>query len=192
MQLGDPLERVVLALEGDEDAVGGGERVQGEEAEARGAVDEDVVVLADDGRERLFQPVLAGHDAHELDLGPGQVAVGGHERQVLEVGRHHELGERSLLDERLVEARPGLAGLAAEAGGQVALGVGVHGEDPPLGGGQARGEVDRRRGLADPALLVGDRDGASHWSFVRLAPESGQHSTRPSTLTLGRPAPRQP
>ena len=161
---------------GIEHGVGGGERVHGEEAQARRAVDDHVVVAADHRRQGLLEPELAGEDAHELDLGPGEVAVGGHEGQVLEVGRHHQLLERPLLDERLVEARPALPGLAAEARGQVALGVGVDGEHPPLGGGQARGEVDGGRGLADPALLVGDRDRASQgplsvsrWRAGRIA-----------------------
>ena len=40
-ELGETLERVVLALHGNEHAVGRGERVHGQRAERRGAVDED-------------------------------------------------------------------------------------------------------------------------------------------------------
>ena len=38
--LGDPLERVVLGLDRDEHAVGGGERVDGQRAERRRAIEE--------------------------------------------------------------------------------------------------------------------------------------------------------
>ena len=161
-ELGDALEGEVLALERDQHGLRGGQGVEREQPEARRAVDDHVVVAAGDRRERLLQAVLAGDHAHELHLGPGQVAVGGHELQVLEVRRDHELLDRTLLDQRLVQARPALAGLAPEARGEVALGIGVDREHSPLGRGEARGEVDGGRGLADAALLVGDRDDASH------------------------------
>ncbi len=43
-EVGEPFEGVVLALEGDEDAGGGGEGVEREQAERGGAVEDDVVV----------------------------------------------------------------------------------------------------------------------------------------------------
>src|SRR4029453_2655744 len=67
-----------------------------------------------------------------------------------------------LVDERLVEARAGLARLAARPPREVAPGGGVPGEGIPLPRGQARREVDGGGGLPPPALLVGYGDDATH------------------------------
>ncbi len=147
-QRGDPLEGEVLALEGDEHALGGHEGVDGEQAQAGGAIDEDVVVAGGHRFQGLLQAELAGQQGNELDLRPREVAVGGSQGQVLEVGGDHDLLQRPLLDQHLVDAGPGLARLAAEPGGEVSLGVGVHGQHPPLGRGQAGRQVDGGGGLA--------------------------------------------
>ena len=110
---------------------------------------------------------------------------------MLEIGRDHQLCDRALLDQRLVQARPALAGLAAEPRGEIALRVGVDGEHASLGRGQARGEVDGGGGLADAAFLVGYRDGASQGpslppptedrgSIARRPPRSGPITRRSS------------
>ena len=49
-----------------------------------------------------------------------------------------------------------------EAGGQVRLRIHVDAEDAEPLLGERAGEIDRRRGLADAALLVGDRDHIRH------------------------------
>ncbi len=48
----EPLERVVLALHRDEHLGGGGQRVEGQQAERRRAVDDDVVELFEDRVDR--------------------------------------------------------------------------------------------------------------------------------------------
>src|SRR5450830_61114 len=58
-----------LALERDQHAVRGGERVDREQTERRLAVDEDDVVVVERGPEHSRQDRLAGDLADELDLG---------------------------------------------------------------------------------------------------------------------------
>ena len=70
-QLAETLEGVVLALDRDEHLVGGGQAVDGEQAERRRAVDEDEVVVAAHGLERPPQLELPAERGHELDLGAG-------------------------------------------------------------------------------------------------------------------------
>jgi len=80
---------------------------------------------------------------------------------VLQGGGQHQLFQRALVDDRRVEAGP--AGcLAAQAGGEVALRIGVHRQHPALRRSQAGGQVDDGGGLADPALLIGYGDDAGH------------------------------
>ena len=50
----------------------------------------------------------------------------------------------------------------ARAGGRVALRIEIDEQHAPLHRGEARREIDRRRRLADAALLVRDRDDARH------------------------------
>ena len=73
-QLPEALEGVVLALDRDEHAVGGGEGVDGEQAQGRWAVEEDVVVAARPIGPALGQAPLASLDRNQLDLCAGQVA----------------------------------------------------------------------------------------------------------------------
>jgi hypothetical protein len=84
---------------------------------------------------------------------------------VLQRRRQHQLLQRTLVDDGRVEAGPA-GGLAAQAGGEVALRIGVDGQHAALGRGQAGRQVDDGGGLADPAFLVGYGDDAGHGSWV--------------------------
>ena len=57
-QLGQALECVVLTLERDQDRVGGGQGVDGQEPERRRAIDEDDVVSCAEGLHEAPQPAL--------------------------------------------------------------------------------------------------------------------------------------
>ena len=166
-QLPQPLERVVLALDGDEHLVAGDERVQGQQPQGRRAVDEHVVrpLLrregVDVGLDGPAQPVLAGDDGDQLDLGAGEVDRRGDAQQLRAGGRRVDhLGQRAVADERVVD-RGGADGvLDAEGGARVALRVEVDDQRPQPVERQGHAQVHRGRRLADAALLVGDRDDA--------------------------------
>ncbi len=79
---GESFEREVFALDGHDDEIGGGEGIEGEDAERRRAVNQDVVELVADGGwvvERMAQDVFAFGDIGELDFGPGEGGRGGRE-----------------------------------------------------------------------------------------------------------------
>ena len=133
-QLGEPLERVVLALHRDEDAVGGRERVDRQRAERRRAVDEDEGVALARRRERVAEEGLAVLAAGELDRGAGEVGSRRDEVEVGKPGRVHELLERRAVEE--VVGRGAVRPLA-EPRGRVRLRVEVDDERrarrPPRG-----------------------------------------------------------
>ena len=107
-QLGEPLERVVLALERDQHRVRRGERIEREQAERRRAVDDDVVVLLAAGAERLAEPELAALLVDQLDLGAGEVRRGGDHLEVPELGGVDQLGHGPVVEQGLVDgARAG-------------------------------------------------------------------------------------
>ena len=80
-QLGDAFEGEVLGLHGDEEAVGGDQRVQGEEVERGRAVEQDEGVFGADGLEGLAEAELAAVLADELDVGADHVLAAGDERR---------------------------------------------------------------------------------------------------------------
>ena len=87
-QLRQPLERVVLALDRDEDAVGGRERVHGQRAERRRAVEEDEGVVLARGRERRRRGRSRRRRAEPSSTAvPARSRFDGHEVEVLEPRR---------------------------------------------------------------------------------------------------------
>src|SRR3954470_17860848 len=73
LELDEPAERQVLALNGDDDTVRGDERVDRQQPERRRRVDEDVVVVRLDADERLLERALAADHRRERELGAGEV-----------------------------------------------------------------------------------------------------------------------
>ena len=71
-ELRQPFQRVVLALDGDDDGVGGGERVHGQQAQRGRAVEHDVVVGSREVGQDASQPALALGQRRQFDLGSGE------------------------------------------------------------------------------------------------------------------------
>ena len=155
LELDEPAQREVLALDGNDHARGGDERVDRQQAERRRCVDQDEVVLVAHLDERLFERALTSHHRGERELGAGQVDRG--DGQVdLAVLDH--VRDRDLVDEH-VEHRPlDRVRVHALAHGQVALRVEVDQQDAMAHLHERDTEVQRRRRLRDAALLVRERD----------------------------------
>ena len=78
-QLGQSFQGVVLALERDQDGIGGGEGIDGEQSERRRAIDQDVVVSVRDAGELTSQPALPALDGRQLQFGAGKRDGRGHD-----------------------------------------------------------------------------------------------------------------
>ena len=154
-----PFERVVLRLHRHEHAVGRGERVDRERPERRRAVEEDEVVAVAARGERLGEIPLAVGAARELDDGAGEIRLRRDEVEVRERGGVDELGERRAVEE-VVARRPVRA--HPEPRGRVRLRIEVDHERALAGLGEAGGEVDGGRRLADAAFLVREGVDAAH------------------------------
>src|SRR5699024_10170423 len=70
----------------DDHAVGGGQRVNGQQAQRRLAVDEHHIVVVDDMAQRALEHLLAGNLVDQLHFGGGQVDVCREQVDVLHVG----------------------------------------------------------------------------------------------------------
>src|SRR5690606_31411903 len=72
-QLAQPFERIELALDGNQHRIRSGERVQGQQAQGRRAVDQDEVVLVTYLLQRFPKDRLPVRSRDELDFRPHQV-----------------------------------------------------------------------------------------------------------------------
>ena len=90
-ELAQSLQRVVLALERDEDRPGRRERVHRQESEARRTVDEDVVVVLGQRGEYAGEAALPLWQWRKLHLGAGEGERGGNELEAGDGGADDQL-----------------------------------------------------------------------------------------------------
>src|SRR5437764_8184519 len=95
--------------------------------------------------------------ARNLDLRAGEIEVGGNKKEPLQSGRQNFLGDGSLSQQGLIESFA-FEILHPERTGSVTLGVKIDEQDALSLFRQRRTEVYCRRGFADTALLIRDRD----------------------------------
>jgi hypothetical protein len=169
-ELGDAFEGEELALDGDEDGIGGDEGIEGEEVEGRGAVDEDVVEIVADGFKAFAEAPLAAGEVDEFDISGDEVFVGGNDAEAFDFGGNDDTREVVGAEEGVVDSEVAGCFGDTEAGGGVALGIGVDEEDAEVIGGKGGREVNRRCGFADAAFLIGDGDSStqSRFSYRKL------------------------
>ncbi len=166
-QLRQPLEREELALQRHQNGVGRRHGVDGDDVERGWAVDQHVAVAMRgvDGGVEAGQRGPQSESAVALlcnfELEARQIHGGGRDVQPRHRRFPDRLTERDRSDQDVVgRARPVLVA-DAKSGRSVGLRVKVDEHVRALSDRRKRGaEVDGRGGLADPALLVGQREDA--------------------------------
>ena len=189
--LAQTLEREELALQRHEHRVARRHGVDGEEVERRRAVDEDIAVgglarLHRQRRHRLAQPEIPVRRAGDLQLDAKQIERRRHDVETRHRRLDRGLRERSFADQHVIGRNRVRVALDAEAGRGVALRIDVDDQHRLVDRRERRAEVDRRRGLPHPALLVGDRKdprslrkriGEIHGRAFGLTIADGEHAT---------------
>src|SRR6188508_3071217 len=169
-EIGEAFEREVFAVQRNQHAIGGDERVEGQQSERRRRIDDDEVVLVAERHEQVLQAALAIVDADEFDLGAGEIARRGNERQAIDPGRQNEIAHvDAVAGKRFVDrsARRALP-LLSEAAGRVALRVAVDEQHVAAVEGERSCQIDRRGGLPYSTLLICDGDNLRHISYLAL------------------------
>ena len=164
-QLAEALEGEELALQRHQDRMRGRHGVDGQEVQRRRAVDQDIGIVSVATRllvaacgESLPKPESAVGLLRDLELDTEKVERRRGDRHPRHGRRNGGLGERRLADQEIVgRAAPALA-VDAEAGRGVALRIEIDDQDLLADRRKRRPEIDRRRCLADAALLVGEGD----------------------------------
>jgi hypothetical protein len=163
-QLAEAVQGEVVRLERQEHVVDRGERVDGEDAKGRRAVDEDRVERLTIWRaggfgERVAKDELTTNDASKLDFRGREVDMRRSHPEV-RLGRLPHLRELTAAGKHLVDIRNFAMRAEAKMQRGVGLGIEVDQTDALAAGGERGAQVDGRRGFADAALLVDDGDGA--------------------------------
>ena len=87
-------------------------------------------------------------------------------------GRHHGVAQRRLADQHVIGRAVAAAAVDAETGRGVALRIEIDDQHPLADRGERGAEIDRGGGLADAALLVGERQDARMagrvWGLILL------------------------
>src|SRR5438132_5318283 len=141
-EMGKPFERVELALQRHEDTIGGRERVDRQEPERRGAVDDHEVVRLGHGLERDAQAILALVHGYQLDLGADEVDVRREQLQVHQRGLTNGLLGGLVPEDDVIDGRVEPRLLKPQPCRRVALRIQVHEEGRALGEGEAGREID--------------------------------------------------
>ena len=123
-ELDEPLERQVLGLDRDYDAIGGDQGVDRDGAERGRAVEEGAGEALAHRAEAFAQADLGVLDPGQLDRGARQVDVGGDDPEVVGTGGAGGGGDLGVAGQAVVGGRVQIA-VAAEGDGRVALGVEV-------------------------------------------------------------------
>src|SRR5919205_825967 len=156
-QLAQSLERVVLALDGDEYLAGRAERIDGQQSQAGRAVNEDVVqpllalLLAGFGIDidGTAETLLPCHQRHKFDFSAGEVDGGRGTDEVADVGAlGNDIRQGNIVDQDVVNAVDVGMVLNAQSRGRIALRVDVDDQDVQARSGKRRSNVDRGGGLS--------------------------------------------
>lgn len=159
-EFAEALEGEEVCLHGDDDFAGGGECVEGEQAEGGRAIDEDEFVALLDGIERGAEPFVSRWRIGEFGLAGRKVGDGGEE---VEGGSCVVCGVVCGLwsQEEGIGGVLERVGVDAEVERGVCLWIEVDEEGGSISPGECGGKVDGGGRLSDSSLLVHECDNTS-------------------------------
>ncbi len=155
---------VVFTLDRDENAVGRDERVEGQNVQARGAIDQDPREPFAQGCQRLGEPPLGPPLARHDDFSGRQIGMRGQKAETQGTRLHfvEETGDRPTTDEDVVDGRIEASPVDSDPCRGVGLGVEIDEKNRQTVTRQGGREVDGGRRFADTPFLVGDSNDGAH------------------------------
>src|SRR2546425_5840493 len=107
-QVTESLQRVVLALDRNQHRPSGREGVHSEDAQRWRRVDEDEVVAATQGEERVLEPILPSFRIHELDFRTSEPLPGWDQPEALDARVNHGLVGSETSCQNFIDAAVGV------------------------------------------------------------------------------------
>ena len=159
-QIAQTLQRVILTLDGDQNAFCGGQAVQGQHFQGRGAIDEDQIVISPDLFQRFCQTIVGIFHTQQLHTRTGQVGMGG-EHVAIARGDDGFDGIQTV-DDNVVDGVLDVALVHAQSGRSVGLGIEIHQQDLQSQIMECSRQIDCGGGFAHAALLIDHCDYFAH------------------------------
>ena len=166
-QLRQTFEREELALQRHQDRIRRRHRIDGEKIERRRTIDQHIGVIGVrrgvgvQRRDRIAQPEGAVARRSQFELEARQIHRRGRDMQPRHRGRHHRVAQRRFADQHVIGRAVAAAAIDAEPGRGIALRIEIDDQHALADRRQRGAEIDRGGGLADAALLVGQRRGCA-------------------------------
>ena len=149
----------ILALHRDHHGIRAGQRVHGQQPQRGLAVDEDEVVPVEHRMQRAAECLLASHLGDELDLCGREIDVAGQQVEAVDAGTHEDVvGGGLRRDQQVVDRLVEFVVRDAQTGRQRTLRIEIDEQHASPVLGECGAQIDRRRRLADAALLIADGD----------------------------------
>ena len=164
-QLAKAFQRKELTLQGHQNRIGRRHGVDGQEIQRRRAINQYIGIairarIGAQGRESIAQLEGATSDLSQFHLNARQIGIRRHKMQAGQGGFNSGLQDGSLAQQDVIDGCGPLLARYAKARRGIALRIKVEDQHALADSGQGGTKIDRRRCLADAALLVGDRQNA--------------------------------
>ncbi len=172
-QLRQTFECEELTLQRDQNRVRRRHGVHGDKIQRRRTIDQhigvvgvrrDIDVQLGNGVAQTKRAVAGGA---EFKFKTGEIHGRSRDMQARHRGRNDCFAQLGFADQHVVGRAVAVAAVDAEPGRGVALRIEIDDQHPLADGGQCRAEIDRGRCLADPTLLVGQRQDAGMPTLAR-------------------------
>ena len=161
-QIGQPLQRKIFALHGHDHAMRRAQPVQRQHGQAGRAVNQHKIKITIGLRQSRFQALGAPLQGNQLNLGTAELPVGPQHRKPAWFRAHRRLGHAGRFEQHVVHAQGQRPLVHAGTHGGVALRIQINQQNPLANFGQACGQIHRRGGFTDSALLVGNTKNLGH------------------------------
>ena len=171
-QVTQPLRRVELGAEGDQDAVRRREGVGHEGAGGPVGVDDDVVVVGPERGKDFLQETLCAHLGKQVSFQLAQGFAAGDQIH-LPASLDVTAGVRQILilqqpGHDIADSQHGGLSIGEKRGGKVCLGIEVYAENPPPLFAQDVGQMLANCCFGYAAFLVGNGDDFTHFAISLL------------------------
>src|SRR3990172_3578475 len=152
-QLAKPLEGEIFELHRAHDRVCGGKRIQCQQAERWGTIDDKKIIILLHGTQGVGKPPLPLFKIHHFNLCPDKIDMRRKDREVGHLRFYDRVPCVEVSQQHLVNCFS-FRGSYTDAAGRIRLGVRVDKEDLLFRNGNTGSKIDRRGGLTDTPFLI--------------------------------------
>ena len=142
-------------MDGNDDRIGSGERVDRYQTQRGAAVNQDIVVVILDGSQKRLEYLLAVGQIQHFNLGTHQIDVAGNDVQTVDVGGVDGVAHVGMVDDTFIERAVHILDVDTKTARSVGLRVSINNQYRLLQRGKRGCQVDGGGGLAYAAFLVG-------------------------------------